>query len=62
MKPADHEATLSSREWQTCPKCGGQGYVNKPPYIAGDQESWVANNTGGFKCPVCHGFKMVMRP
>jgi ssDNA-binding Zn-finger/Zn-ribbon topoisomerase 1 len=38
-----------------CPKCGGQKHVQKPPYIAGDQHSWVANNTGGFTCPVCNG-------
>ena len=41
--------------YQACPVCGGQKYVNKPPYIAGDQSNWVACNTGGYACPVCHG-------
>ncbi len=45
--------------WQLCPKCSGQGHVNKPPYIAGDQHSWVAGNTGGYQCPVCAGRGMV---
>ncbi len=52
----------TSAEWQTCPKCGGQGHVGKPPYIAGDQHSWVTGNTGGYECPVCHGSGMVVRP
>ena len=38
-----------------CPKCGGQGHVNKPPWIAGDQPTWMSTNTGGYTCPVCHG-------
>jgi hypothetical protein len=38
---------------QLCPKCGGQGFVYKPPYIPGDQNAWFG--TGPFTCDVCSG-------
>jgi len=28
-----------------CPNCGGQKTVSKPPYIAGDVNSWAAIGT-----------------
>lgn len=44
---------------ELCPKCGGQGHVEKPPWVAGDRDQWVSNNTGGYTCPVCNGSGIV---
>lgn len=38
-----------------CPVCTGQGKVNKPPYVAGDQETWVSNSAGPWPCQACNG-------
>jgi hypothetical protein len=38
-----------------CPVCNGQGTVNRPPYIAGDQESWVDSSVGPYQCRACNG-------
>lgn len=38
-----------------CPKCGGQKFVNKPPWVAGDQQTWSATSTNGHLCVVCNG-------
>jgi RNA polymerase subunit RPABC4/transcription elongation factor Spt4 len=51
----------SSVDSQVCPKCGGQGFVAKPPWVAGDQHSWPSVDTGSYSCPVCHGAKVVAR-
>lgn len=40
--------------WQVCPLCGGQGVTNKPPYIAGDQQTWCSNQMT-HKCKICNG-------
>jgi RecJ-like exonuclease len=40
---------------QRCPVCHGQGHVQKPPWVAGDQHSWASNSTGGYVCRVCRG-------
>lgn len=40
---------------QVCPKCSGQGHVLKPPYVPGDQPSWVATNTATYVCRICLG-------
>lgn len=42
-----------------CPKCGGQGHVEKPPWIAGDVHSWSACSTGGHVCDLCKGAKII---
>jgi rRNA maturation protein Nop10 len=52
----------ATRSYQICPKCGGQKHVNKPPYIGGDQHTWVAGNTEGYKCPVCDGRGVIESP
>jgi len=38
-----------------CPVCDGQGLVNKPPYIAGDQQTWATSETGPYTCHACGG-------
>ncbi len=40
----------------TCPTCGGHKTVQKPPWIAGDQQTWLASNAHEFySCPSCEG-------
>ncbi len=34
---------LEMAEYQLCPKCSGQGIINKPPYVTGDVTEWVDN-------------------
>ena len=38
-----------------CPVCSGQGTVSRPPWIAGDQETWVATGTALYPCHACNG-------
>jgi len=43
-----------------CPVCHGQGTVSKPPYVAGDQKTWTANNAWDkYPCPACGGTGIV---
>lgn len=45
---------------EACYVCNGYGTVNKPPWIAGDQESWADNRSGPYPCPVCRGSGLVV--
>jgi hypothetical protein len=39
-----------------CPTCGGQETVSKPPWVAGDQETWSSGNAWDlYPCPTCDG-------
>ncbi len=38
-----------------CPVCDGQGLVNKPPYIAGDQPTWTDSSNSPYTCKACGG-------
>jgi hypothetical protein len=49
----------TSKEYQKCPKCDGQGLVNKPPYVAGDVNDWESSSTS-FVCDVCNGAKIIL--
>jgi len=42
-----------------CPVCDGQGLVNRPPWVAGDQKEWVASSVGPWLCKVCQGTGIV---
>ncbi len=42
-----------------CPVCNGAGHLNRPPWIAGDQESWVANEIRTYPCSACDGTGIV---
>lgn len=46
-------------QWQKCPKCDGQGIVSKPPWIAGDQNTWTDTQTS-HTCNLCNG-QMVIK-
>ncbi len=38
-----------------CPTCHGQGTVSKPPWVAGDQNTWVSSSVRSYPCPSCNG-------
>ena len=42
-----------------CPVCDGTGLVSKPPWIAGDQQTWVSSSTGPWPCKACDGTGIV---
>jgi hypothetical protein len=42
-----------------CPVCNGHKTVSRPPWVAGDVESWVSTNTTGYECPACKGTGIV---
>lgn len=48
--------------WQCCPVCHGQGLMNKPSWVAGDQDSWGGMGVGPYECRVCEGTGMVVTP
>lgn len=43
-----------------CPNCGGQKTTSKPPYIAGDVNSWVASDIPMYPCPTCDGHGWIL--
>jgi len=49
---------LPAVPYQLCPKCGGQGTVSKPPYVAGDVYEWTSSQCS-FICDVCDGKKII---
>lgn len=48
----------SSPKWQLCPKCNGQGMVEKPTYVAGDVHQWIST-ASVYVCDVCNGAKVL---
>lgn len=42
-----------------CPVCDGQGIVSKPPWVAGDQVTWVSGGVTTYPCPACAGAKVL---
>jgi hypothetical protein len=40
--------------YQICPKCNGQRVVAKPPWVDGQQMTWVSDN-GSYPCDICNG-------
>ncbi len=42
-----------------CPVCDGQGIVIKPPWVAGDQDTWMASSTVTHTCHKCDGEKVI---
>jgi len=48
--------------YQKCPVCDGTGLVSRPPGVAGDQETWVSNDTGPYTCRACGGSGLILSP
>ena len=46
------------RPWK-CPVCDGAGKVSRPPYIAGDQQSWASSGIKTYPCTSCGGTGIV---
>lgn len=40
---------------QKCPVCDGQGHLNKPPQVPGDQPTWTSSSTASHPCHRCKG-------
>jgi len=45
-----------------CPICAGTGLVSRPPWIAGDIESYTTSTTGPYPCNACGGQGYIMSP
>ena len=52
------EQGLINVPYQKCPKCDGQGWVSKPPFVAGDVYGW-SSTSATFTCNVCNGQKII---
>lgn len=48
--------------WQKCPVCDGQGLVNKPAHVAGDQATWTDAQAGPYPCRRCAGAGTIASP
>ena len=46
----------------TCPTCGGHKTVQKPPWIAGDQEHWDSTSNEFYPCPTCNATGIIWGP
>jgi len=44
-----------------CPTCNGHGTTIRPPWVAGDQETWSANSTAHYPCRACAGTGVLWR-
>lgn len=42
-----------------CPVCDGSGKVSRPPWIAGDQQTWVSGSIEMYECRACTGTGIV---
>ena len=38
-----------------CPVCNGTGIVSRPPWVAGDQETWESGGATTWLCKACDG-------
>ena len=47
-----------NKKVQICPKCNGQGIVSKPPWVAGDVDTWNSTATTHV-CDLCNGAKII---
>jgi hypothetical protein len=47
---------------QLCPRCNGQGHTWTPPWLPGDQHTWVTSKLESYKCPPCNGTGLLFLP
>jgi hypothetical protein len=45
-----------------CPVCDGAGHVSRPPWVAGDQNTWIASDVATHSCHACSGTGIVWSP
>lgn len=45
-----------------CPVCNGQGKVQIPPWVAGDQRTYMTSGLNLYDCPGCAGRCIVWEP
>ena len=45
--------------WQKCPVCDGTGLMLRPPWVAGDQETWTDTQCGPYPCKICSGIGLL---
>jgi hypothetical protein len=45
-----------------CPVCNGQGKLQTPPWLPGDQETWSAGSIEVYECRVCKGTGIIWEP
>jgi hypothetical protein len=38
-----------------CPVCDGSGKVSRPPWVAGDVNTWTSSGTEHYECQACKG-------
>ena len=53
--------TSRKRPWK-CPVCDGQGHLNRPPWVAGDQLMWTDSDIALHQCHACSGSGIVWGP
>ena len=44
-----------------CPVCNGHKTVSRPPWVAGDVESWTDSGTKAYECRACNGTGVIWR-
>lgn len=44
-----------NRKPHKCPVCDGTGKVSRPPWVAGDVDTWTDSQTGPYPCQPCDG-------
>lgn len=44
----------------TCPVCNGAGTVQRPPWVAGDQSTWVSASTAPHPCKACNATGIIL--
>ena len=58
IKELQYELKKKWQPRQLCPKCQGQGFVRKPPWVPADVNEWSSSATS-FVCDVCDGNKLI---
>ena len=48
--------------FQKCPVCDGTGLVSRPPWVAGDVQTWTDSSGGPYPCKVCGGQGILSTP
>lgn len=51
----------NNSEYQLCPKCQGQGFTSRPPWVPADVHSWTSSSATHV-CDVCNGAKVIVKP